>query len=1494
MKKRKLGFAVVLIIAMLTAVLLSACGKESYQIKFVTYDGSPLTTVVYTQDEAVKWEAGEPTRSSDAEYTYTFAGWADEDGTVWPSDQLPNATANATYTATYSTTVNKYDIVFMNGEDTLSTVNLAYGAAVVYDGEQPTKAATAENEYAFIGWATEENADEALSTIPAVTGAATYYAVFSATAREYTVTWNVGGVLDTDDVAYGSVPAYSGTAPTKAATAQYTYTFEGWATEENADEALSTLPAVTGAVTYYAVFSATVNTYTVNFVGENGSVLQNTAFAYGATPVYSGTTPTKTATAQYTYAFAGWAAVENAEDPLTTIPSVTGEATYYAVFTSTENTFVIQFKDDDGEVLQNTAFAYGAKPVYSGTEPRKEATAQYTYAFAGWEDNAGTVWPSDQIPNVSAAATYTAKYNSTVNEYVVAFVNGSQTLQSESLAYGAEVSYKGEQPTKASTAENEYDFIGWATTAEATEALSALPTVTGAATYYAIFEATLQKYVITWNVDGQISTERVEYGEVPQYSGETPTKQNTLQYTYSFAGWATTANAEEALDSLPTVAGVATYYAVFTATPNTFKIEFVDGDGEVLQDTAFAYGTTPVYSGTTPTKTATAQYTYTFNGWLVDGVVYGVGDSLPEVIGATRYVASFSNTVNKYVVTWNIDGETSQVSFDFGATPVYSGTPERAPTAEYEYTFIGWATTEGASEALDTLPTVSGTATYYAVFRQSARTYLVEFYVNGEVVESDNVVGGGAPTFGGVTPTKEATEQYTYVFEGWARTEGGDPVVLAEEEITGDTKYYAVFSATANTYRIVFLSENGELLQDSQVAYGTVPQYSGEAQTKENTDHYTYAFAGWTDSVTTHATLPTVTGAAVYRAVFSSTSANYTVTINYVVEGGEVEAPESKTITGKYGTEYGKEQTLTPEIEGYLPNYFWLGGVITADTTLTVTYTKADVWDGTYPTVDGYTLEGEGTEASPYLIQSAQDLAYLSAASYKANYGTGLFYQMTTSIDLNDLAFKPICYSDVETSANVKYAFGGTFLGDGYTIAGLNCMYTNKCGVGLFGKITSGAVSNLTIEGNIAARHRAGGLTFWAYGSTLTNIISFVNAELVGTQVNNHIYIGGIVGTMGNDSVMTNCVNYGDVRSKAAIVGGISGFFGKVTVTGCANYGSVISEYSAIGGITGQCNATTFINCTNYGPVEGRSGVAGIAGEFDKDGTATTFEGCINYGAITSNYRTAGILGHYNNAAETTTINNCVNYGAITATGTTYASTATVTDGYTIVAPYSSSAYSVGGIAGWFGRGTITNCANYGDVTGNVRAIGGIMGNAAKYVTISGAKNYGTVTAIDYADMTGGIAGICAGAITDSNNYGDVIGRVLVGGIAGNVNSASAEEPANVSGCNNFGKVVGSATFHLKNDTVYDAYQMIGGIAGRVTGVGAVFANSKNFGSVTATNEDALYAGGAVGWSNQAMSGVENYGIVQGYESVGGLVGFGEELATESTNVGIVIVKTSV
>ena len=199
----------------------------------------------------------------------------------------------------------------------------------------------------------------------------------------YTVTWKNGDtVLQSGKVAYGTKPAYTGDTPTKAATAQYTYVFKGWS---------PAVSNVTGDATYTAVFDAVVNEYTVTWMNGD-TVLQSGKVAYGEKPTYTGDTPTKSATAQYTYVFKGWSPA---------VSNVTGDSTYTAVFDEIVNEYTVTWKNGD-TVLATDSLPYGDMPVYSGKTPVKEETSRYTYSFNGW---------TPEITDVTGNVTYTAVFD---------------------------------------------------------------------------------------------------------------------------------------------------------------------------------------------------------------------------------------------------------------------------------------------------------------------------------------------------------------------------------------------------------------------------------------------------------------------------------------------------------------------------------------------------------------------------------------------------------------------------------------------------------------------------------------------------------------------------------------------------------------------------------------------------------------------------------------------------------------------------------------------------------------------------------------------------------------------------------------------------------------------------------------------------------------------------------------------------------------------------
>ena len=612
----------------------------------------------------------------------------------------------------------------------------------------------------------------------------------------YTVTWKNGDtVLQSTKVAYGTKPAYTGATPTKAATAQYTYSFKGWTPE---------IVAVTGDTTYTAEFNSVLREYTVTW--KNGdTVLQSTKVAYGTKPAYTGATPTKTATAQYTYSFKGWSPE---------IVAVTGDTTYTAEFNATTNIYKVTWKNGNS-VLKINEVRYGEMPTYSGDIPQKTATAQYTYVFKGW---------SPEVSAVTGDTTYNAVFDAILNEYTIIWKCDDKVLQTDKIAYGETPKFNGTTPQKEATDQYTYVFKGWSPD---------ISEVTGDTTYNALFDTITNQYTVTWkNGDTVLQSGKVAYGERPTYSGDTPTKAATAQYTYVFKGWS---------PAVSNVTGDATYTAVFDEIVNEYTVTWKNGD-TVLQSGKVAYGERPTYTGATPTKTATDQYTYVFKGW---------SPAVSNVTGDATYTAVFDEIVNEYTVTWkNGDTVLQSGKVAYGEKPAYTGTaPTKAATAQYTYVFKGWS---------PAVSNVTGDATYTAVFDEIVNKYTVTWKNGDTVLQSGKVAYGEKPAYTGATPTKAATAQYTYVFKGWS------PAV---SNVTGDATYTAVFDEIVNEYTVTWKNGDTVLATDS-VPYGKTPVYNGKAPVKEETNRYSYSFKGWTPEVAD------VTGNATYTAVFEEIGKN--------------------------------------------------------------------------------------------------------------------------------------------------------------------------------------------------------------------------------------------------------------------------------------------------------------------------------------------------------------------------------------------------------------------------------------------------------------------------------------------------------------------------------------------------------------------------------------------------------------------------------------------
>ena len=406
-----------------------------YSIRFLDENGKVLDLQSVHSGEIPIYGGSEPTKKATVAYTYSFAGW---------SPEITAATWHTDYQVLFDSTLNQYKVTYLDYDGTeLYSAMFDYGKKPSYS-TIPKREKTVAYIYAFAGWS---------PTVEFVSGEATYKAVYDSTLQKYTIQFMNGEKsLLSKDVEYGTVPKYDGDTPTKPATKEYSYSFVGWTPE---------ISKVTKATSYTAKFDSTLNKYMVVF--QNGAkVLQDSEVEYGKIPTYKGETPQKTSTAKYDYAFSSWSPA---------LTKVTDQATYTALFDSTIRSYEIAFVSE-GKTLQAKEVEYGVLPKYEGKDPSKSESKGYTYSFKGWN-------PS--ITMVKEKTTYTAVFDSVVKKFTITFMNGKDTLQSSSVAYGATPEYKGKTPTKTGSSKYDYKFTGWS---------PKLVAVTDKAVYKAVFDST--------------------------------------------------------------------------------------------------------------------------------------------------------------------------------------------------------------------------------------------------------------------------------------------------------------------------------------------------------------------------------------------------------------------------------------------------------------------------------------------------------------------------------------------------------------------------------------------------------------------------------------------------------------------------------------------------------------------------------------------------------------------------------------------------------------------------------------------------------------------------------------------------------------------------------------------------------------------------------------------------------------------------------------------
>jgi len=318
----------------------------------------------------------------------------------------------------------------------------------------------------------------------------------------------------------------------------------------------------------------------------------------------------------------------------------------------------------------------------------------------------------------------------------------------------------------------------------------------------------------------------------------------------------------------------------------------------------------------------------------------------------------------------------------------------------------------------------------------------------------------------------------------------------------------------------------------------------------------------------------------------------------------------------------------------------------------------AAVWNGE---ADWAFAGGSGTESDPYIINTAEQLAYF--AEYVNNgYGYSYeYFKLGADIYLNNASFALDLDSGLVNVRYYDYGYRTAYLGTGILgdASGSNTTFDTTASTAGTWYSSPSSTSTTTFSGTLNAWTPIGNNsnsfegTFDGDGHTVyglyidtdqdqdyqglfgyvENNATISNLGVESSYVRAGEYVGGVVGYVraygeGISSIVENCYHKGVINGYYE-VGGIVGCCSatydnystaSVTVKNCYNTGTIYSYAGSAGGVVGKNNYNgTVEECYNMGTILGKDYIGGVVGfndAFSTDSGTPTARNCYNTGTV--------------------------------------------------------------------------------------------------------------------------------------------------------------------------------------------------------------------------------------------------------------------------------------
>ena len=301
--------------------------------------------------------------------------------------------------------------IYSNGQSVTNLTSENGGTVTLYakwtDGKLTLPDNPTRTGYTFSGWYTEKDGGDKVENGKVISSDITLYAHW--TPITYTVSYDGNGGSGTTASSTHTYDVAQKLTP-NGFERKFTVTFN-----YNDDETAATAATATSAFNGWAKSASGAVEY-----ADGASVINLTSENGGTVTLYANWTDASVdvkEAARKGYVFKGWFD-ENGNS--VAIGSYTPKANVTLTARWEVIKYKITFKNGD-TILQDTAFAYGIMPTFTGTEPTKESDNRYEYTFSGW---------SPEITKVTGEATYEAQFTATEHHFKSVKVDG-ETHRSE-------------------------------------------------------------------------------------------------------------------------------------------------------------------------------------------------------------------------------------------------------------------------------------------------------------------------------------------------------------------------------------------------------------------------------------------------------------------------------------------------------------------------------------------------------------------------------------------------------------------------------------------------------------------------------------------------------------------------------------------------------------------------------------------------------------------------------------------------------------------------------------------------------------------------------------------------------------------------------------------------------------------------------------------------------------------------------------------------------